>query len=732
MEITQELIDSLAISEMDIMRKISDDLTIELRQVVPTVNLLNEGCTVPFISRYRKEATGALDEVQVRDISHKLTTFRNLEERRIEICRGIFSQGLLSESLYENIQKAQTITELDDIYAPYKRKKKTRGMLAIEKGLEPLADLMETADDDKLEEEAEKFIDAEKGVETADDALAGAQDILAERLAHDIANREIVKNHILKSGKLVVKGLKDEASSTYKMYYDYNEPLSSVKAHRVLAINRGEREEELEVKIDFDEDALTAMQLGRFDMPNIFRKSAIEDGLKRLLLPAVLREIRSNFTDQADDHGIETFAVNLKNLLMQPPIKQARILGIDPGIRTGTKAAAMDENGTFLEYFTFKNHEAEDAMEKIATSCKKNRIQLISVGNGTGSPDVQKIVADAISRYNLDVQYTVTSEDGASVYSASDVAREEFPDLDLTIRGAISIGRRVLDPLAELVKIEPKAIGVGLYQHDVNQTKLASTLDETVESVVNNVGVNINTASYSLLKYVSGINSLTAKKIVRYRNENGAIKSRKDLKKIPGVGDKTFEQAAGFLKIPDSDDPLDNTWVHPENYDVAREILIDIKMKGNIVKDRKSELMAKYNVGETTIDDIAEELKKPNRDPRDGYPQPILQKGVVTFEDLSVGMKVTGKIKNVVDFGAFVDIGIKETALLHISQLSDSYVANPGDVVKVGDIVEAKIIEIDTVRKRVSLSLKTNPDAPAARTERRPAKKKFDYSQYFI
>ncbi|MCH5150793.1 MAG: RNA-binding transcriptional accessory protein [Spirochaetales bacterium] len=732
MEITQELMDSLAVSEMDIMRKISEDLNIELRQVVPTVNLLNEGCTVPFISRYRKEATGALDEVQVRDISHRLASFRNLEERRIEICRGIFSQGLLSESLYENIQKAQTITELDDIYAPYKRKKKTRGMLAIEKGLEPLADLMETADDDALEEEAAKFVDAEKGVETADDALSGAQDIIAERLAHDVANREIVKNYILKNGKLAVKGLKDEASSTYKMYYDYNEPLSSVKAHRILAINRGEREEELEVKIDFDEAGLTAMQLGRFDMPNIFRKSAIEDGLKRLLLPAVLREIRSNFTEQADDHGIETFAVNLKNLLMQPPIKQARILGIDPGIRTGTKAAAMDENGTFLEYFTFKNHEPEDAMEKIAASCKKNRIQLISVGNGTGSPDVQKIVADAIGKYNLDVQYTVTSEDGASVYSASDVAREEFPDLDLTIRGAISIGRRILDPLAELVKIEPKAIGVGLYQHDVNQSKLASTLDETVESVVNNVGVNLNTASYSLLKYVSGINSLTAKKIVRYRNENGAIKSRMDLKKIPGVGDKTFEQAAGFLKIPDSDDPLDNTWVHPENYDVAREILIDIKMKGNIVKERKSQLMEKYHVGEATIDDIADELKKPNRDPRDGYPQPILQKGVVTFEDLSVGMKVTGKIKNVVDFGAFVDIGIKETALLHISELSDSYVSNPGDVVKVGDIVEAKIIEIDAVRKRVSLSLKTNPGSPSVRAERRPAKKKFDYSQYFI
>ncbi len=734
MEITQELIDALAVSELDIMKRIASEINITLGRVTPTVNLLKEGSTVPFISRYRKEATGGLDEVQVRDVSHKLTQFQNLEERRIEISKGIFSQGKLSESLFENIMKANTITELDDLYAPYKRKKKTRGMLAIEKGLEPLADLMQTADDDTVEDEAEKFIDAEKGVESSNEALVGAQDIIAERLAHDIDNRATVKDYIFKNSKLTVKGLKDADSSTYKMYYDYSESLVSVKPHRVLAINRGEREEELEVKIDFDEDSLVKLQLSRVKIANIFHQSAVEDGLKRLLLPAVLREIRSDFTDGADDHGIETFAVNLKNLLMQPPIKRSRILGVDPGIRTGTKCAAMDENGKFLEYFTFMNHDPEGAKRKIAECCKKNAIELISVGNGTGSHDVQQIVAAAITEYSLDLQYTVTSEDGASVYSASDVAREEFPDLDLTIRGAISIGRRVLDPLAELVKIEPKAIGVGLYQHDVNQTKLSGVLDETVESVVNNVGVHINTASHSLLKYVSGINSLTAKKIVRYRGEHGSIKSRKELLDIPGFGAKTFEQAAGFLKIPESSDPLDNTWVHPENYEVARAILADLDKSG-ITKSERETLASKYSVGEATINDIVDELRKPGRDPRDDYPQPIMQKGVVSFDDLSVGMKVTGKIKNVVDFGAFVDIGIKETALLHISQLSDTYVANPADVVKVGDVVDAKIIEIDTVRKRVSLSLKSNPDSAAGGSrggERKPAKKKFDYSQYMI
>lgn len=733
MEITQEFIDSLALSEMDIQRKIAEGLNIPIRQVIPTVNLIKEGNTIPFISRYRKEVTGSLDEVQVRDISHKLTQLENLEQRRIEICKGIFSQGKLSESLFENIQKASTITELDDLYAPYKRKKKTRGMIAIEKGLEPLAGQIEKEEDDKIEEEALKYIDPEKGIENADDAINGAMDILAERLAHEIDNRSFIKNYLLKNGKLVVNGLKEENSSVYKMYYNYNEPLSTVKPHRILAINRGEREEELEVKIEYDEEQVVQLQLERFEIHNIFYKSAIEDGLKRLLLPAVLREIRSDFTDQADNHGIETFAVNLKNLLMQPPIKRSRILGVDPGIRTGTKAAAMDENGKFLEYFTFMNHDIEGAKKIIATTCKKYGIQLIAIGNGTGSHEVQIIVAEAIKDYGLDLQYTVVSEDGASVYSASDVAREEFPDLDLTIRGAISIGRRILDPLAELVKIEPKAIGVGLYQHDVNQSKLSETLDETVESVVNNVGVNINTASHSLLKYVSGVNSLAAKKIVRFRGENGSIKSRRELLNIPGFGAKTFEQAAGFLKIPESEDPLDNTWVHPENYEVAREILVDIKLKGNITKEQKETLMRKYNTGETTIDDIIEELKKPNRDPREGFPQPILQKGVVTFDDLSAGMKVTGKIKNVVDFGAFVDIGIKETALLHISEMSDTYVSNPGEIVKVGDIIEAKIMEIDPVRKRVSLSLKTEPGSSfRPKEQQKQTKKKFDYSQYMI
>lgn len=741
MEITQELIDSIQISEMDIMKKISEDLNINIRQVIPTVNLLKEGNTIPFISRYRKEATGTLDEVQVRDISHKLTYHENLETRRLEVLKGIFGQGKLTESLFENIMKSSTATELEDLYAPFKRKKKTRGMIAIEKGLEPLADIIEKEDDDKVEEEAVKFIDKDKGVESADEAIKGAIDIIAEKISHDIDNRSAIKDFIMKNGKLVVKGLKDEASSVYKMYYEYSEPLNTVKPHRILAINRGEKEEELEVKIDFEEDDVVKLLLSRFKIKNIFYKSAIEDGLKRLLLPAVTREIRSDFSDKADEHGIGTFAMNLKNLLMQPPIKMTRMLGIDPGIRTGTKTAVMDETGKFLEYFTFMNHDPDTAKKLIAAAVKKHNIQLIAIGNGTGSHDVQQIVAEAIKDFSLDVQYTVVSEDGASVYSASDIAREEFPELDLTIRGAISIGRRLQDPLAELVKIEPKAIGVGLYQHDINQTKLSETLDETVESVVNNVGVNINTASFSLLKFVSGINSVAAKKIVKYRGEKGCIKTRTELLKISGFGEKSFQQAAGFLKIPESSDPLDNTWVHPEHYAVAREILLEIKTRGGVSKETKEALIKKYGIGETTINDIADELKKPNRDPRDDFPKPIMQKGVVNFEDLAVGMKVTGKIKNVVDFGAFVDIGIKETALLHISEMSDTFVSSPSEVVKVGDVVEARIIEIDNVRKRVSLSLKTEGSGsstssgsakPKQQQQFQPQKKKFDYSQYLV
>lgn len=716
MEINEVFIEGLSLNQAEIERKISTELNIGVLQVRNTVDLLKSGSTIPFISRYRKEATGNLDEVQVRDINHKLLFHENIETRRIEIIKGIFSQGKLTEDLYNNIAKATTYAELEDLYAPFKKKKKTRGMIAIEKGLEELANLMEKIKD--IEKEAKNFIDAEKGVNNEKEALDGAKDIIAERVSHDVDNRKKIKDFIMQNGFLLVKGLKDGEKSVYKMYYDYKEALKNVKSHRVLAINRGEKEEELIATIDYDEEHIYKYIIDYHAINNDYHKDAIMDGLKRLLIPAVVREIRNDFTEEADKHGIGVFADNLKNLLLTPPIKKTRILGIDPGIRTGTKAACLDENGKFLAYFMFYQEKKEESKRVIAEHINKYNLELVAVGNGTGSHEVQQVVSEAITQYNLPVQYTVVSEDGASVYSASDIAREEFPNLDLTIRGAISIGRRLLDPLSELVKIDPKSIGVGLYQHDVNQNELSKSLDEVVESVVNKVGVNVNTASFSLLKYASGINSFVAKNIVEYRDDFGTIKSREDLKKISGFGDKTFEQAAGFLKIPESIDPLDNTWVHPENYDVAREILEILKLGKGVSQADKQKLSTKYDIGEQTITDIIEELKKPNRDPRDGYPKPIMQKGVVTFEDLKVGMKVTGQIKNVVDFGAFVDIGIKETGLIHVSEMADKFIKDPKEVVKVGDVKEFKIIEIDTIRKRVSLSLKE--------------KKKFNMKDYMV
>ena len=493
------------------------------------------------------------------------------------------------------------------------------------------------------------------------------------------------------------------------MYWDYSEPLNQVKPHRILAINRGEREGALEVTIDVDVDSAVLLLQKKVKINNNYHKDAIEDGVVRLLSPAVIREIRSDETDEADSHGIGIFSENLKNLLMAQPIKGSRVLGVDPGIRTGTKCAALDETGKYLGSFLIRQvTDPDGSYNAVNEAIRKYNIQVVAVGNGTGSPEVQAIVSKVISENYPDVRYTVVDESGASVYSASDIAREEFPELDLTIRGAISMGRRLQDPLAELVKIDPKAIGVGLYQHDVNQKKLSEMLDEVVGSVVNQVGVNLNTASYSLLKYVSGINSSTAKKIVAYRDSNGKITSREDLKKVPGLGPKAFEQCAGFLKISESADPLDNTWVHPENYDVARELLPLIQNKDKVSADFKKQLAEKYNLGETTLNDIIDELQKPNRDPRDGYPAPIMQQGVVQFEDLKEGMKVTGKIRNVVDFGAFVDIGIHETGLIHVSELSDSFVSDPMEVVKVGDIKEFTIIGLDKDRRRISLSLKSD------------------------
>lgn len=717
MEFTQEAIDALIVNEVEIMKKVADEINIRVQQVSAVISLVEEGCTIPFISRYRKEKHGSLDEVQVRDCDHLFKSYKNLEERRLEIVKGIFGQGKLTDSLYNAAMSATTLTELEDLWAPFKKKKKTRGMVAIEKGLDALADAMLELDDVAIEEKAKEFVkedteNPELSVPTVEDALNGAKDILAERTSQDTNNRSAIHDLYMKEGMIKTKGIGDEEAaktSTYQMYWDYSEPLNQVKPHRILAINRGEREGALEVTIDVDVDSAVLLLQKKVKINNNYHKDAIEDGVVRLLSPAVIREIRSDETDEADSHGIGIFSENLKNLLMAQPIKGSRVLGVDPGIRTGTKCAALDETGKYLGSFLIRQvTDPDGSYNAVNEAIRKYNIQVVAVGNGTGSPEVQAIVSKVISENYPDVRYTVVDESGASVYSASDIAREEFPELDLTIRGAISMGRRLQDPLAELVKIDPKAIGVGLYQHDVNQKKLSEMLDEVVGSVVNQVGVNLNTASYSLLKYVSGINSSTAKKIVVYRDSNGKITSREDLKKVPGLGPKAFEQCAGFLKISESADPLDNTWVHPENYDVARELLPLIQNKDKVSADFKKQLAEKYNLGETTLNDIIDELQKPNRDPRDGYPAPIMQQGVVQFEDLKEGMKVTGKIRNVVDFGAFVDIGIHETGLIHVSELSDSFVSDPMEVVKVGDIKEFTIIGLDKDRRRISLSLKSD------------------------
>ena len=547
MEFTQEKIDSLIVNEVDIMKKIADELNIKVQQVSAVISLVEEGCTIPFISRYRKEKHGSLDELQVRNCDHLFKSYKNIEERRIEIVKGIFNQGKLTESLYNAAMSASTLTELEDLWAPFKKKKKTRGMVAIEKGLDPLADAMLELNDKDFEAKAAEFIktdneDSAFNVATVDEAITGAKDIVAERVSQDTKNRAAILDFYVKEGNIVTKGIVPEGqdeetaqkTSTYQMYWDYTEPLNQVKPHRILAINRAEREGALEVTIDVDVEGAIDLLKKRAVINNKYHAEAIEDGVIRLLSPAVIREIRSNETDEADAHGIGIFSENLKNLLMTQPIKGSRVLGIDPGIRTGTKCAALDETGKYLGYFLIKQvTDPEGSYKAINDAIDKYDIQVVAVGNGTGSQEVQAIVSKVISENYSDVMYTVVDESGASVYSASDVAREEFPDLDLTIRGAISMGRRLQDPLAELVKIDPKAIGVGLYQHDVNQKRLSDTLDEVVGSVVNQVGVNLNTASYMLLKYVSGINSSTAKKIVAYRDANGKITSREELKKVP-------------------------------------------------------------------------------------------------------------------------------------------------------------------------------------------------------
>ena len=732
MELTQEFIDGLAVNEVEIMKRIAEELHIRMQQVSAVITLVNEGCTIPFISRYRKEMHGSLDEVQVRDSDKLFKSYLNLETRRLEIVRGVFAAGKLTELLYDNIMKASSLTELEDIWAPFKKKKKTRGMLAAERGLQGLADLMKELEEAELVQRAQAFVktdceDEALNVPTVEDALAGAADIIAEETAQDTENRKAVHDFFMATGVFEVKGIGDEQTqktSVYQMYWDYSEPLNQIKPHRVLAINRGEREQVLEVKITVDVDEAVSRVQSRSVQHNKYHREAIADGVVRLLSPAVLREIRSTLGEDADSHGINIFSENLKHLLMTQPIKGTRVLGVDPGIRTGTKCAALDETGKYLGSFVIYQHKTEEAKTALLKAVKDYKVQLIAVGNGTGSHEVQEIVSDVIKTHCPEVLFTVVDEDGASVYSAGDVAREEFPDLDLTIRGAISIGRRLQDPLAELVKIDPKSIGVGLYQHDLNQKKLSEELDAVVGSVVNNVGVNLNTASASLLKYVSGISSGLAKKIVSHREKTGIFTDREQLHNVSGMGPKTFEQCAGFLKIPESANPLDNSWVHPENYPAAEVIYRIVRKNEPVTKEVRTELQEKYQLGEQTVSDIIEELKKPNRDPREDCPKPIMQQGVLLFEDLKLGMTVKGKIKNVVDFGAFVDLGIKETALLHISEMSDGFVSDPLEAVKVGDIVECRIIALDEARRRISLSRKSENSVQGKLTAKQKAEVK--------
>ncbi len=697
------MINSLKIKYKDIYENISSILNINSNQIEKTIELLKDN-TVPFISRYRKEITGNLNEVQIRAIKDEFAYRENLENRKIEIIKKIFELNKLTDLLYQNILKCKTLTEVEEIYAPYKKKRKTKAMIAIEKGLSSLADYMEN--NSYIDEKAKDFINIENGIENTEQAIEGAMYIIAERISQNTDIRQRVRDFIYNEGVFVISGEKEDASdSVYKMYYDYKENIKTIKHHRILAINRGEKEKELNVKLDFDSENIIQIILDDFNIRNSYYKIAIIDGLKRLLFKSVIREIRKDMNDKAEKHAIEVFAKNVFNLLMQPPIRKSKVLAIDPGIRTGSKCVIIDKNGKYITNFKIFQNKEEQSKGILSDYIEKYKIDIIAIGNGTGSFEVQEIVSKIISDNKLNVKYTIVSEDGASVYSASPVGTEEFPDLDVTVRGAISIGRRLQDPLAELVKIDPKSIGVGLYQHDVNQKQLSIKLDEVIESVVNKVGVNLNTASYHLLKYISGITPTIAKSIVKYREKNGEIKSRKELLKVSGFGEKTFEQCAGFIKIPESEEFLDNTWVHPENYDIARELIVYNKEKN---KDLLEKIKQKYNISDITINDILEELNKPNRDPRDEYPKPILQDSVIKFENLKIGMTVKGKVKNVVDFGAFIDIGIKENALLHISQISDKYIKNINDIIKVGDVFTFTIIDIDSVRKRISVSLLKN------------------------
>ena len=712
---------------MDIMKKIAAELGVRANQVEAAVKLIDEGCTIPFIARYRKEATGALNDEQLRDLYDRLVYLRNLEEKKQTVLASIEEQGKLTEELRSQILAAETQVAVDDLYRPYRPKRRTRATIAKEKGLEPLANiLMLQMLKTPVLEEAAKYVDPEKEVATPEEALAGARDILAEFISDNADYRKHIRELTMKKGSLVSAAKDPEAESVYEMYYDYNEPLAKAAGHRTLAINRGEKEKVLTVRIEAPVDDVIRY-LEKQVITNTQAQTApilrdvIADAYDRLIAPAIEREIRNDLSEKAEDGAIKVFGKNLEQLLMQPPIKGQVVLGWDPAFRTGCKLAVVDETGKVLDttviYPTAPQNKVEEAKVVLKKLISKYHITLISLGNGTASRESEQIIVQLLKEIPVHVQYIIVNEAGASVYSASKLATEEFPNFDVGQRSATSMARRLQDPLAELVKIDPKSIGVGQYQHDMNQKKLSEALSGVVEDCVNRVGVDLNTASASLLEYISGISKAIAKNIVTYREENGAFTARSQLLKVAKLGPKAYEQSAGFMRISDGKNPLDATGVHPESYAATKALLEkmgytleDVKNRNVVgiskkIRDYKK-LAEELEIGELTLRDIVKELEKPARDPRDDMPKPILRSDVLEMKDLTPGMVLKGTVRNVIDFGAFVDIGVHQDGLVHISQMCDRYIKHPLEVVSVGDIVEVKVLSVDLTKQRIQLTMK--------------------------
>ncbi len=701
---------------MNILDSLQQQFGVKKSYLENVINLIDEGNTIPFIARYRKEMTGALDDQVLREIFDRLNYLRNLEEKKEQTKKLIEEQGLLTEDIILSIDKASTMTEIEDIYRPFRPKRRTRATIAKELGLEPLANIiLEQNKNDNIEEIAKDFIN--ENVETIEDAINGAKDIIAEIISDNASYRTIIRKEFFKKGIIVTKANKEE-NSVYDMYYDFSEPVSKIAEHRVLAINRGEKEGFLNVKIEEPlDDILKILQSKILKEDSKYIIETIEDSYKRLIAPSIEREIRNYLTEKSEEGAIKVFGENLKQLLMQPPIKDKVVLAIDPGFRTGCKIAVIDGIGKVLQtgviYATTGSKPKIDEAKKLLTEyIKKYGVEIIAIGNGTASRESELFVVDLIKELNIPLFYIIVNEAGASVYSASKLGSEEFPDFDVALRSAVSIGRRLQDPLAELVKIDPKSIGVGQYQHDINQKRLSEMLEGVVESCVNNVGVDLNTASASLLSYIAGISSSVAKNIIKYREENGKFKNRKELLKVNKLGPKAFLQCAGFLRITDGDQILDNTSVHPESYEVAKKLIEKLNIDINNIGSKISQnidipkIATELNVGEPTLIDIIKELEKPGRDPRDEMPEPILRSDILTMEDLQEGMILKGTVRNVIDFGAFVDIGVHQDGLVHISEMTDKFIKHPLEIVSVSDIIDVKILSVDIDKKRIALTMK--------------------------